>query len=60
MKDQLLPQLESMWLALIQSLVRDSLLLLGSVLFVVVVATALGQIRLNAWNQPCLVTSQLR
>jgi len=49
---KLLPQLDSMWRALIQSSVRDSLLLLGSVLTAVVIATAIGQIRLNAWNQP--------
>ncbi|HEV2702382.1 MAG TPA: ABC transporter ATP-binding protein/permease [Steroidobacteraceae bacterium] len=49
---RLLPQLASMWHALIQSSVRDSLLLLGSVLIAVVVGTALGQIRLNAWNRP--------
>jgi len=49
---RLLPQLDSMWHALIQSPVRDSLLLLGVVLVAVVGATAFGQIRLNAWNQP--------
>jgi vitamin B12/bleomycin/antimicrobial peptide transport system ATP-binding/permease protein len=49
---RLLPQLDSMWHALIQSPVRDSLLLLGSALIIVVGATAAGQIRLNAWNQP--------
>src|SRR5580704_17301369 len=49
---RLLPQLDSMWHALIQSSVRDSLLLLGSILIGVVIATAIGQIRLNAWNQP--------
>ncbi|MGH9643928.1 MAG: ABC transporter ATP-binding protein/permease [Terriglobales bacterium] len=49
---KLLPQLEDMWHALIQSSVRDSLLLLGSVLIAVVVVTAFGQIRLNAWNRP--------
>ncbi|HEY4341531.1 MAG TPA: SbmA/BacA-like family transporter [Steroidobacteraceae bacterium] len=49
---KLLPQLGSMWRALVQSSVRDSLLLLGIVLIAVIVITALGQIRLNAWNQP--------
>jgi putative ATP-binding cassette transporter len=49
---KLLPQLGTMWRALVQSPVRDSLLLLGVVLTAVVVATAFGQIRLNAWNQP--------
>ncbi|HEY6456774.1 MAG TPA: ABC transporter ATP-binding protein/permease [Steroidobacteraceae bacterium] len=51
-RSKLLPELDSMWHALVQSPVRDSLLLLGSVLIAVVVATAFGQIRLNAWNQP--------
>jgi putative ATP-binding cassette transporter len=49
---KLLPQLDNMWHALVQSSVRDSLLLLGSLLIAVVVATAVGQIRLNAWNRP--------
>ncbi|HTV79744.1 MAG TPA: ABC transporter ATP-binding protein/permease [Steroidobacteraceae bacterium] len=49
---RLLPQLATMWCALVQSSVRDSLLLLGVVLTAVVLATAFGQIRLNAWNQP--------
>jgi putative ATP-binding cassette transporter len=41
-----------MWHALIQSSVRDSLLLIATVLVAVVVVTAFTQIRLNAWNQP--------
>jgi putative ATP-binding cassette transporter len=49
---KLLPQLNSMWRALVQSPVRDSLLLLGSLVFAVIVATAFAQIHLNAWNQP--------
>src|SRR6202167_1408013 len=49
---KLLPQLATMWQALIHSSVRNSLLFLGSVLIAVVAATAFGQIRLNDWNQP--------
>src|SRR5580700_2904872 len=49
---KLLPQLDNMWHALIQSPVRDSLLLLSIILIAVVLATAFAQIRLNAWNQP--------
>ena len=49
---KLLPQLGTMWQALIHSSVRNSLLFLGSVLIAVVAATAFGQIRLNDWNQP--------
>jgi vitamin B12/bleomycin/antimicrobial peptide transport system ATP-binding/permease protein len=41
-----------MWRALIESPVRNSLLLLGGLLIGVVVATSIGQIRLNDWNQP--------
>ncbi|HEX3995729.1 MAG TPA: ABC transporter ATP-binding protein/permease, partial [Acetobacteraceae bacterium] len=51
-RSKLLPQLDSMWHALIQSSVRDSLLLIATVLVAVVVVTAFTQIRLNAWNQP--------
>jgi vitamin B12/bleomycin/antimicrobial peptide transport system ATP-binding/permease protein len=49
---KLLPQLEAMWQALIDSPVRNSLLLLGGLLIGVVVATSIGQIRLNDWNRP--------
>ena len=49
---KLLPQLGAMWRALIESSVRDSLLLLGCLLIGVVAATSFGQIRLNVWNQP--------
>ena len=38
--------------ALWASPVRNTLLLLGGALFLVIVATAYGQIRLNSWNQP--------
>jgi vitamin B12/bleomycin/antimicrobial peptide transport system ATP-binding/permease protein len=48
----LLPQLGTMWQALIDSPVRNSLLVLGAVLIVVVAASSFGQIRLNVWNQP--------
>src|SRR6204780_918590 len=51
-RSRLLPQLATMWRALIGSPVRNSLLMLGGLLIVVVVTTSLGQIRLNDWNQP--------
>jgi vitamin B12/bleomycin/antimicrobial peptide transport system ATP-binding/permease protein len=51
-RSRLLPQLETMWQALIESTVRNSLLMLGGVLIGVVAATSFGQIRLNLWNQP--------
>jgi len=51
-RSKLLPQLGTMWQALIGSPVRNSLLMLGGLLIVVVVTTSLGQIRLNDWNQP--------
>jgi putative ATP-binding cassette transporter len=49
---KLLPQLATMWRALTESPVRNSLLMLGGLLIGVVAATAFGQIRLNVWNQP--------
>lgn len=49
---RLLPQLAAMGHALLESPVRNSLLLLSSVLAAVVAATSYGQIRLNVWNQP--------
>src|ERR1039458_9437068 len=49
---KLLPQLGAMLRALIESPVRDSLLLLGGLLIGVVAGTSFGQIRLNVWNQP--------
>lgn len=49
---RLVPQLGMMRRALWSSPVRNTLLLLGLGIFVVVAATAYGQIRLNRWNQP--------
>jgi putative ATP-binding cassette transporter len=49
---KLLPQLATMWQALLASPVRNSLLLLSGLLIGVVAATSFGQIRLNVWNQP--------
>ncbi|MGH8142934.1 MAG: SbmA/BacA-like family transporter, partial [Steroidobacteraceae bacterium] len=49
---RLVPQLGLMRRALWNSSVRNTLLLLGGSIFVVVAATAYGQIRLNRWNQP--------
>ena len=51
-RSRLLPQLEIMWQALIQSPVRHSLLVLSGLLIAVVAASSFGQIRLNVWNQP--------
>lgn len=48
----LLPQLGMMIRALFASGVRNTLFLLGGLIFLVIVATAYGQIRLNRWNQP--------
>src|SRR5450631_3686119 len=48
----LVPQLGMMLRALWASPVRNPLLLLSGALFMVVAATAYGQIRLNTWNQP--------
>jgi putative ATP-binding cassette transporter len=48
----LLQQLGMMTRALLASGVRNTLFLLGASIFIVVVATAYGQIRLNSWNQP--------
>ncbi|MDB6084665.1 MAG: glycosyl transferase family 1 [Gammaproteobacteria bacterium] len=48
----LVPQLGMVSRALWSAPVRGALLLLGTALFVVIVATAYGQIRLNGWNQP--------
>lgn len=48
----LLPQLGMMIRALMTSAVRNTLFLLGGLIFLVIVATAYGQIRLNRWNQP--------
>jgi putative ATP-binding cassette transporter len=38
--------------ALLSSPVRNQLFILAGAIFVVIVATAYGQIRLNSWNQP--------
>src|SRR6202790_5541781 len=46
------PQLKMVAGALWSSPVRNTLLLLGTALCLVIVATAYGQIRLNSWNQP--------
>jgi putative ATP-binding cassette transporter len=48
----LLPQLGMMVRALLASAVRNTLFLLGGAIFIVIAATAYGQIRLNRWNQP--------
>ncbi|MGO9514747.1 MAG: ABC transporter ATP-binding protein/permease [Steroidobacteraceae bacterium] len=48
----LLPQLGMMRRALWASPMRNPLLLLSIALFVVIAATAYGQIRLNSWNKP--------
>jgi len=49
---RLLPQLREMAGALWASPVRNMLLVLGAGIWVDVIATAYGQIRLNRWNQP--------
>ena len=48
----LVPQLDMMFRALWAAPVRNRLFLLSGALFVVIAATAYGQIRLNSWNQP--------
>jgi putative ATP-binding cassette transporter len=48
----LLPQLEMMARALWAAPVRNTLFLLSGALFLVIAATAYGQIRLNSWNEP--------
>src|SRR5690348_8409995 len=50
--EHLLPQILMMSRALWASPQRPKVLVLGLALFVVISATAYGQIRLNAWNQP--------
>src|SRR5580692_4097209 len=49
---RLVPQLEMMARALLAAPVRNTLFLLSGSIFVVIAATAYGQIRLNSWNQP--------
>jgi vitamin B12/bleomycin/antimicrobial peptide transport system ATP-binding/permease protein len=46
------PQLGMMTRALLASPVKGQLFTLGGAIFLVVVATAYGQIRLNQWNKP--------
>ncbi len=48
----LMPQLGMMIRALWAAPVRNTLLLLSGLLFLVIAATAFGQIRINSWNQP--------
>src|ERR1700680_5191284 len=48
----LVPQLRMMLRALWAAPVRNTLFLLSGALFLVIAATAYGQIRLNSWNQP--------
>jgi putative ATP-binding cassette transporter len=48
----LVPQLGMMIRALLNSPVRNTLITLAGAIFIVVAATAYGQIRLNSWNQP--------
>ena len=48
----LVPQLGMMIGALLNSAVRGQLFVLSGAVFLVIAATAYGQIRLNGWNQP--------
>ncbi len=48
----LVPQLAVMSRGLLGSPTRNTVALLAAALFVVIAATAYGQIRLNSWNQP--------
>ena len=49
---RLVPQVEMMVRAFWASPLRKTSLILGAAVFLVIVATAYGQIRLNRWNQP--------
>ncbi|HEY3785823.1 MAG TPA: ABC transporter ATP-binding protein/permease [Steroidobacteraceae bacterium] len=49
---KLVPQMAMMLRALLASPVRNTLFALGAALVGVVILTAYGQIRLNAWNKP--------
>ena len=49
---RLVPQLEMMARALLAAPVRNTLFMLSGSIFIVIAATAYGQIRLNSWNQP--------
>ena len=51
-QSELVPQLRMMFRALWASPMRNTLVLLAVGIFVVVAATAYGQIRLNSWNRP--------
>jgi len=51
-ESDLVSQLRAMFRALWASPVRNTLLVLGAVVLIVVIATAYGQIRLNRWNRP--------
>ncbi|MDE2263666.1 MAG: ABC transporter ATP-binding protein/permease [Gammaproteobacteria bacterium] len=48
----LVPQLAMVLRALLASPAGKSLIVLNAAIFVVIVATAYGQVRLNSWNQP--------
>jgi vitamin B12/bleomycin/antimicrobial peptide transport system ATP-binding/permease protein len=49
---RLVPQLRAMTRALLASPVGKTLVLLAAAVFIVIVATAYAQIRLNSWNKP--------
>jgi vitamin B12/bleomycin/antimicrobial peptide transport system ATP-binding/permease protein len=49
---RLMPQLKIMASALWAAQVRNVLFMFWGALFLVIAATAYGQIKLNAWNQP--------
>src|SRR5579863_431879 len=48
----LVPQMQMMMKALWSSSVRSKIFALAGAIFIVVAATAYGQIRLNRWNKP--------
>ena len=50
--EALVPQLRMMFHALLASSTGKTLVMLGNAIFVVVAATAYGQILLNGWNKP--------
>jgi putative ATP-binding cassette transporter len=49
---RLVPQVGMMLKAFWASPIRNTLLWLAGVIFLVIVSTAYGQIRLNRWNEP--------
>jgi vitamin B12/bleomycin/antimicrobial peptide transport system ATP-binding/permease protein len=51
-ESKLVPQLRMMSRALWAAPVRNTLFLLAAAIFLVIAATAYGQIRLNSWNKP--------